>query len=127
MNQYDSDYKDIDNLYRRKDIKNSKRKGENMNIEDKILNGIELTEDEVREVLWNWETVEENVINEGRWEFLVEVIICINNRYFSINYSRGKTECQENYYYNQIAEEKVPKLVTKVIYVDKPKAVILDG
>ena len=36
MNQYDSDYKDIDNLYRRKDIKNSKRKGENMNIEDKV-------------------------------------------------------------------------------------------
>ena len=127
MNQYDSDYKDIDNLYRRKDIKNSKRKGENMNIEDKILNGIELTEDEVREVLWNWETIEENVINEGRWEFLVEVIICINNRYFSISYSRGKTEYQENYYYNQIAEEKVPKLVTKVIYVDKPKEVILDG
>ena len=127
MNQYDSDYKDIDNLYRRKDIKNSKRKGENMNIENKILNGIELTEDEVREVLWNWETVEENVIDEGKWEFLIEVIICINNRYFSINYSRDKTECQEKYYYNQIAEEKVPKLVTKVIYVDKPKEVILDG
>lgn len=127
MNQYDSDYKDIDNLYRRKDIKNSKRKGENMNIEDKILNGIELTEDEVREVLRNWETVEENIIDEGKWEFLIEVIICINNRYFSINYSRDKTECQEKYYYNQIAEEKVPKLVTKVIYVDKPKEVILDG
>lgn len=127
MNQYDSDYKDIDNLYRRKDIKNSKRKGENMNIEDKILNGIELTEDEVREVLWNWEAVEENVIDEGRWEVLIEVIICINNRYFSISYYRDKIECQENYYYNQIAEEKVPKLVTKVIYVDKPKEVILDG
>lgn len=127
MNQYDSDYKDIDNLYRRKDIKNSKRKGENMSIEDKILNGIELTKDEVREVLWNWETVEENVIDEGRWEFLIEVIICISNRYFSISYSRGKTECQKNYYYNQIAEEKVPKLVTKVLYVDKPKEVILDG
>ena len=98
-----------------------------MNIEDKILNGIELTEDEVREVLWNWETVEENVIDEGKWEFLIEVIICINNRYFSINYSRDKTECQEKYYYNQIAEEKVPKLVTKVIYVDNPKEVILDG
>ena len=81
MNQYDSDYKDIDNLYRRKDIKNSKRKGENMNIEDKILNGIELTEDEVREVLWNWETVEENVIDEGKWEFLIEVIIFISSLY----------------------------------------------
>lgn len=61
------------------------------------------------------------VIGEGRWDITEKVIFKINGRYFSIYYLRGKTETQEDYFPEQIAEEVEPTEIKVIKWIPKRK------
>ena len=66
----------------------------------KILNGEKLTEREIKELVWDYEVDREEGDNR-RWTRSVTSIVRLCDRYFSIDWEQGLTECQENEYYNQ--------------------------
>lgn len=66
----------------------------------KILNGEKLTEREIKELVWDYE-VEREEGDNTRWTRSVTSIVRLCDRYFSIDWEEGLTECQENEYYNQ--------------------------
>ena len=91
-------------------------------LKDKILNKKELTETEVKEIIYNdcgIEQIESYPCDESRWGIIEKVIIKVNDRYFSLSYERGKTEMQDDYFWGQIAEEVVSKEVVITKWVKK--------
>ena len=95
-------------------------------IENKILTGKELTSTEVSQLVWmdadiNITQIDSVVIGEGRWDITEKVIFKINGRYFSIYYLRGKTETQEDYFPEQIAEEVEPIEIKVIKWIPKRK------
>ena len=70
------------------------------------------SEDELEMMAWGEsptksELIEENAGDEGRWYRYMNTIFEVDNRYFSLNWSRGLTECQENEYMYQPVEVKL--------------------
>lgn len=94
-----------------------------MEIKDKILQGVRLTEDEVSSVVYNEvkdvHVVQEEITDTGRWENYMFTVVKIGDRYFGGSWSKGATEIQENYYDNTEFYEVIPKEITKTIYVAK--------
>lgn len=91
-------------------------------LKNKILNGAELTSNEVYDIIMEdtgIEVIEAIFTSETRWSICEEVIIKVGDRYFSLGYYRGKTESQENEYYNQIAEEVEQKEIVITKWVQK--------
>lgn len=92
-----------------------------MTLTEKILNGQELTSKEIESLVYgdyDEETIEFVEELEGkarRWTKTNGIVLKINDRYFKINYEQGLTECQENAYYSQVAEEV--KVVEKQITI----------
>lgn len=73
---------------------------------NKIDNNEKLSEREIRELICN--SIEDEYGDNNRWTRGVESIVQIGNRFFSICWDEGLTECQENEYYGQPVEvEKV--------------------
>jgi hypothetical protein len=66
----------------------------------KIINGEKLTEEEIRELVWDYEVDREEGDNR-RWSRTITSIVQLCDKYFSIDWEQGLTECQENEYYNQ--------------------------
>lgn len=96
------------------------------NMKNKILTGKELTSEEISQLVWgdtdnDITQIDSVVIDEGRWDITKEVIFRINGRYFSIYYLRGKTEMQEDYFPEQIAEEVEQIEVTVIRWIPKKK------
>lgn len=58
------------------------------------------------------------MIDKGRWDLLIETVIKIDNRYFSILWNEGATEMQENYFYDNITEV-IPVPIQKISYMEK--------
>lgn len=72
---------------------------------EKIDKGIDLTERELRTFVF--EVGKEVYREEGencRWSRSVFVVKQVDDRFFSITYEEGLTECQENEYYCQPTE-----------------------
>lgn len=69
----------------------------------KIDNGEKLTRSELCDVIFEYE-VETEYGENRRWSRSVNTISEIGNRYFSIDWEEGLTECQENEYYDQPIE-----------------------
>ena len=95
-------------------------------IENKILTGKKLTSTEVSQLVWmdvdiNITQIDSVVIGEGRCDIAEKVIFKINGRYFSIYYLRGKTETQEDYFPEQIAEEVEPTEIKVIKWIPKRK------
>jgi hypothetical protein len=67
---------------------------------EKILNGEKLTEREIQELVLDYEVDREEGDNR-RWTRSVTSIVQLCDKYFSIDWEQGLTECQENEYYNQ--------------------------
>ena len=91
-----------------------------MTLTEKILNRQELTSEEIKNLVYGdyeepIEYIEELEGDDRRWSRTNTVIFKIDDRYFAIKYEHGLTECQENQYYSQIAEEV--KVVEKQITV----------
>jgi hypothetical protein len=91
-------------------------------IVDKILTGKCLTDEEVEFIVdcgLSEYSFSEEEGESSRWEQSMTTILKINDRYFAIDWERGLTEMQENYYDSQIAKEVIP--VTKTITVTEWK------
>ena len=71
----------------------------------KIDAGEALTEKEIRTLVLCGYAVEEIEHSVGRWERQVSSIVEIKNRYFSIDWSEGLTEIQENSFDDFYPEE----------------------
>ena len=70
------------------------------------------SEDELKMMVWGEyptesELIEENAGDEGRWYRYMNTIFKVDGRYFSLSWSRGLTECQENEYMYQPVEVKL--------------------
>ena len=78
---------------------------------DKIDAGIDLTEKELKELVFDYSFTEFEG-DRGRWSVHTQSIIFINNRHFAIDWQKGLTEMQENEFYNQpYAVKKVERMV----------------
>lgn len=49
-------------------------------------------------LIWEYGLSDEAYDEPRRWNQIVEGVVCINGRYFSVCYDRGLTEMQEDYY-----------------------------
>ena len=95
-------------------------------LREKILNGEELTYDEVQCIVWEDIEDEEEIItkttingDDNRWDRFVFTILEVDNRYFQLYHLQGLTEYQENTYEAQIALEVEP--IEVVVTEWKPK------
>lgn len=71
---------------------------------NKIDNDEKLTESELSEL--TCDDIEREYGDNRRWSRSVESICKIGDRYFSITWEQGLTECQEDEYYSQPVEVK---------------------
>lgn len=95
-------------------------------MKDKILTGKNLTSEEVSQLIWrntdiDITRIDSIVVDEGRWDVTEEVIFKIDKKYFSVYYLRGKTEMQEDYFPEQIAEEVEPTEIKVIRWIPKRK------
>ena len=108
-----------------------------MTVKEKMFNGIELTEAEVKYLVDIWYDKKENNFSGDHFDGIVCVetyegenrrwsrtninIFEADGRYFQIEWEEGLTEYQENEAYRQIAKEceKVEKTIVTVSYVVK--------
>ena len=81
----------------------------------KILNEEKLTEQEIKELVWDYE-IEREEGDHGRWTRSVTSIIKLCDKYFALDWEQGLTEYQENEYYNQ-PYEVVQRTYEKTITV----------
>jgi hypothetical protein len=93
-----------------------------MTLGDKIEQGLMLNEKEIWEVLWESDEVSEEceeVGHRGRWNEEVYYVFKLRGKLYRINYSRGLTESQENYYPDQVAVRvvKQKRVIEIVEYV----------
>ena len=87
-------------------------------IENKILNGEELTETERKYCAWGeiGEYVEEIEGEDHRWNREIQTIFKIGEQYYAINWMRGLTEMQENEYWDDPYKvERKEEIVTKTV------------
>ena len=87
-----------------------------LSIKEKILNGVQLKEDEVSLLVYG--EVEDLPIQaelygeDTRWQRFIYVVLKVDDRFFMVHYAKGLTEFQENDYEAQVAREVVPVQVT---------------
>ena len=88
---------------------------------EKIDNGIDLTEKEIREVLAYEIDCEEG--ENGRWTRSMYSVVKLKDRLFGISWEEGLTEFQENEYMYQPEEvvKKEEEKVVKVVRYEKIK------
>lgn len=80
-------------------------------------------EEEVIQILLSEFTVHEEDVARTRWSDCMVSIIQLGDRYFRLEWDRGLTEYQDNYYFNKFTEvEKVEKVVTQTVIEWKEKS-----
>lgn len=81
-------------------------------IKNKLDNNIELDENEICELIWEYEIASYEG-NHHRWDQKMTSIVEFNNKFYAIHWRRGLTEYQENSYYNQPIEvHKIERPIT---------------
>ena len=86
----------------------------------KIENGEELSEEELKDLVDYEIDCQEG--DCGRWHEYVKTIVNLCGRYIAIDWKRGRTECQENEFYEQPYEvKKVEKMVKVTEWVKTTK------
>lgn len=85
-----------------------------MELKNKIVNGEELSADEVQYIYYGEVFPQVDYIDgdEGRWKRYITVVYEINYSYYSIYYYKGLTECQENEFESQVANEVEKRPIT---------------
>lgn len=66
--------------------------------------GEEFTEKELQNICFDFEEADVIEGEDGRWETYMETIVRAGDRFFSISWQRGLTECQESYWVDQPVE-----------------------
>lgn len=70
-------------------------------IEKKVVAGEELTEQEMRHLVYYGDYVDEIEGAEGRWQREIQTIIEINDELYAIDWQRGLTEYQKDVFLAQ--------------------------
>ena len=92
-------------------------------IYSKLKNREELSEEEIRELVWSGDEVDEIEGDDGRWTRDIKTVIDVDGQLYAIDWSRGLTECQENSYWKQPYKvKKVEEVITKTVV-----SYVLDG
>ena len=88
-------------------------------LENKIVNGEELSADEVQYIYYGRVFPQVDYIggDEGRWNRYITVVYEINDSYYSIYYYKGLTEHQEDEFESQVADEVEKRPVTTYEWV----------
>ena len=88
---------------------------------DKVIRGEELTWEEVRDIYWEYPTMEEVIGEHTRWHYYIDKIFQVYDKYYRITIMCGATECQDNEYEPQVAIEVEPreKVVTEWVAVNE--------
>lgn len=88
-------------------------------LKNKIVKGEELSADEVQYIYYGEVFPQVDYIDgdEGRWNRHITVVYEINYSYYSIYYYKGLTECQENEFESQVANEVEKRPITTYEWV----------
>lgn len=83
---------------------------------DKIDKNIDLTEEELKNIIWRYE-VETSYGENRRWTRSVSSVVKMCDRFFMVDWEEGLTEYQENEYWDQPyeVEKKEYEKVIKVV------------
>lgn len=96
-----------------------------MTLKEKILSGIELSGEEVEQVLTRGvegiKFIDSIFEEHNRWSLSYSVILQIEDQYFLLWYQEAATEMQDDWYPEQIAVEVVNKPVMRNNWVSKLK------
>jgi hypothetical protein len=89
-------------------------------LKNKIVNGEELSADEVQCIYYGevFPQVDHIGGDEGRWYRYITVVYEINDSYYSIYYYKGLTEYQEDKFESQVADEVEKRPVTTYEWVE---------
>ena len=92
-------------------------------IKDKILKGLELTDEDFFKILWgeveDVKIVESIIEKQYNWSILKKAILQVDDRFFRVYYYSLATEFQENEFFNQYATEVEKKEVTIYTWIPK--------
>ena len=83
----------------------------------KIKNGEILNSEEVQKLIYSDTHIDEVHLDSGRWTEHLQAIYEIKGRYYAVYWERGLTECQDNEFYSQVAEEVIP--IDEVVTIRK--------
>ena len=80
---------------------------------NKLKNGEELSEKEIKKLVDEGDFVDEIKGNDHRWQKEIQTIIDVDGQLYAVDWLMGLTECQENEFFNQPYKVKyVEKQVT---------------
>lgn len=81
----------------------------------KLKNNEELSENEIKELVWEGRFVDEVEGDDHRWQKEIQTIVDIDGQLYAIDWMRGLTECQENEFLEQPYKvERVEEVVTTI-------------
>lgn len=91
-----------------------------MTIEEKILAGESLTEEEVAEWIRSAVPIDRIADEPRRWHSEITLIYKLQNRYFKLCYDQALTEIQEDEFWPQTAQEVTPhkKIIETIEWCD---------
>ena len=87
---------------------------------EKLKNGEELSEKEIKKLVYEGDFVDEIEGTDHRWQKKIQTIIDVDGQLYDVDWLMGLTECQENEFFNQ--PYKV-KYVEKVIRTKSYEAI----
>lgn len=90
-------------------------------LEEKIYNGEKLTEEELKDAVYELEEVDTIKGENGRWDQWITTIIQIKDKLFAIDWLRGLTEYSEHTFSEQPYEVKRKTRVVTEVYYEKKK------
>lgn len=85
----------------------------------KLKDNVELSEEEIKSLVWDSEQVYEEEGADHRWQREIFTVVKVENKFYGICWMRGLTESQESNYYEQpfeVACENKTEVVKKEIW-----------
>lgn len=91
-----------------------------MTIQEKILAGESLSEEEVAEWIYKADPIDRIADEPRRWHSEITLIYKLQNRYFKLCYDKALTEIQEDDFWPQTAQEVAPhkKIIETIEWCD---------
>lgn len=85
---------------------------------EKYNNRYEFSEEELRDIRWNFEEVVTEYEEPRRWTRTATTIFIVADRYFALEWEQGLTECQENEFWEQPYEVEKKEYSKTVIVTE---------
>ena len=88
------------------------RESDSMTFGEKLLNGVDLDDEEMREMAYDG--FKTTPYFRNRWTTTTQTLYKVGDRVFAIDWEKGNTEMQEDCFYNQPYEIKLVKRLVEV-------------